>query len=629
MQEARMKISILMFLLVVMNSVHAQQTHRNIKTIEYAELQQRLGQGWNTWYNQSVITHAYLPYGFSINLCLTHDGSDYLKDVFKSSKMANRKEEVLLGLRSDDGTYTSLKLKYKDAEIEVQTAAIGKDQYILVTPFKKTNEILAVEAGLLWNNKGLIGVQENTLLGKFGNETVVVNSTEDPIFNGYALSTSPRLFFKLNKELALYTGENKSLATIKSIICEARNIQEKRMKSYGSLSESFKAMQSILAWNTIYDASNKRVITPISRIWNMNYNGYILCEWDTYFASLMCSYFNKDLAYANAVEITKAITPEGFVPNLVSPFGLATWDRSQPPVGSTVILEIFRKYKEEWLLVEVYDELVSWNRWWPSHRDVNGFLAWGSDIPNDSLRCLGFNNMQAAKYESGLDNSPMYDDVPFNTKTHVMELADVGLMSLYIMDCNSMAEIATALGKKDDAAEFHDRAEKYKTKLNELWDEKTGIFLNKRLDTGEKSYRLTPTNFYPMLAKACTQDKAERMIDEHYFNANEFHGEFVIPSVARNDSAFKDMDYWRGRIWGPMNLLIYWGMRNYNFPEARADLAERSNTLLMKQWNVNGSICENYNCITGLGDDGGNTDAYYHWGALLSYIYLIERGNKK
>jgi neutral trehalase len=237
--------------------------------------------------------------------------------------------------------------------------------------------------------------------------------------------------------------------------------------------------------------------------------------------------------------------------------------------------------------------------------------------------------MQAAKYESGLDNSPMYDDVPFNTKTHVMELADVGLMSLYIMDCNSMAEIATALGKKDDAAEFHDRAEKYKTKLNELWDEKTGIFLNKRLDTGEKSYRLTPTNFYPMLAKACTQDKAERMIDEHYFNANEFHGEFVIPSVARNDSAFKDMDYWRGRIWGPMNLLIYWGMRNYNFPEARADLAERSNTLLMKQWNVNGSICENYNCITGLGDDGGNTDAYYHWGALLSYIYLIERGNKK
>jgi len=31
----------------------------------------------------------------------------------------------------------------------------------------------------------------------------------------------------------------------------------------------------------------------------------------------------------------------------------------------------------------------------------------------------------------------------------------------------------------------------------------------------------------------------------------------VIPSIAIDDPAFPDQDYWRGRIWGPMNYLVY------------------------------------------------------------------------
>ncbi len=42
------------------------------------------------------------------------------------------------------------------------------------------------------------------------------------------------------------------------------------------------------------------------------------------------------------------------------------------------------------------------------------------------------------------------------------------------------------------------------------------------------------------------------MVREHYFNPAELHGEWVIPSVARNVPDFADQDYWRGRIWGPM-----------------------------------------------------------------------------
>ena len=117
------------------------------------------------------------------------------------------------------------------------------------------------------------------------------------------------------------------------------------------------------------------------------------------------------------------------------------------------------------------------------------------------------------------------------------------------------------------------------------------------------------------------------MIKEHYFNSNEFYGEFVLPSIARNDPAFHDNDYWRGRIWGPMNFLVYLGIRNYQLPDARADLVKKSKDLLMRSWKKDGSIFENYNSVTGQGDDVNSADAFYHWGALLSFLSILDKEN--
>jgi putative isomerase len=626
-----MKKSILLITILLVNLFcgSAQTISRNIKTSEYRELQKNLGSGWNTWYNNSVMSHVLLPEGFSINLCISTPGKgDYLREVYKASKFKNRPEEVKLGLRSDDGSYTSLTIRYMNQTIEVSSATEGNDELIVVTPKQIAANQLIIEAGLLWGKDGTISKENGDLTGRFPSRIITIHTTESQINDGYIVSSSPNIIIPLNREIGIYTGRVRSLSEIKTIIEKKRKIQEERISSYNDLSEPFRAMQTILAWNTIYDAPNDRVISPVSRNWNLSWGGFVLFDWDTYFASYMCSLFNKNLACANAIEITKAITPSGFIPNFQAPFGYTSWDRSQPPVGSTIILAIYNRYREKWFLEEVYTELLSWNRWWPEKRDINGYLVWGSDNVPDSLKLRdnSINTMQAAKYESGLDNSNMYDDVPFNKQTGLMELADVGLMSLYIMDCNSLAEIAINLGHRKDAEELIKRSAKYTEKLKGMWDEEAGIFLNKRLDNGEKSLRISPTNFYPMLAKACSQKQAEIMIKKHYFNPAEFYGEFVIPSSPRNDPAFNDNDYWRGRIWAPMNFLVYLGMRNYNLPEARKDLIEKSKALLMKSWNEDGSIYENYNGATGQGNDVRNADGFYHWGALLTFMSFIENG---
>ncbi len=57
----------------------------------------------------------------------------------------------------------------------------------------------------------------------------------------------------------------------------------------------------------------------------------------------------------------------------------------------------------------------------------------------------------ASRWETGIDDNPMYDDVKYNPKTYTVDLDDVGLNSLYVLDGECLAQIATILGKDEDA----------------------------------------------------------------------------------------------------------------------------------------------------------------------------------
>ncbi len=336
----------------------------------------------------------------------------------------------------------------------------------------------------------------------------------------------------------------------------------------------------------------------------------------------------RQLAFSEAIQMCDYIDQYGFVPNFIAPHGLASRDRSQPPVGSMMVKEIYKAHPEKWFLERTFDQLLKWNRWWPENRDNKGYLSWGSTpftSTTGDRREKVQNVFQAASFESGLDNSPMYDGVPFDTTLHVMLLGDVGLMGLYVGDCQALADIASVLGKNKEEKELRERARTYREKLKTMWSDEKGIFLNVRTDTGEPSTRISPTNFYALIARAATREQAERMIKDHFYNPDEFWGEYIMPSIARNDTAYTGEDYWRGSIWAPMNFLVYYGMRNYNLPGARKDLSEKSRNLLMKEWLEHGYIRENYNAETGEAPSA-RSDHFYHWGALLGMINMIEEG---
>lgn len=600
----------------------------------YRLLQDRLARGWNTWDTQSVTTQVLLPEGLAIRLVLRHNtalNSDAQLDDALIGRRGAGVEQVFPGPHSWDGSYTSLRLTWRGTSLRVQSAHDGDDLVLLVTPEAGSGKesvpaTLAFEAGYLWDRPGSVAFQGDHMEAVSGGQGVPI-FFDGPGVRGAKMDLyGPYFSAPLEKEMGLSTGRRRTLEEIRSVLDRQERAYRRSIAEPAATRGVQDEIQTTLGWDTIFDPENQRVISPVSRIWSVSWGGYVLFDWDTFFAGSLAAVGDRDLAYANVVEILREETPEGFVPNYARAGGWKSTDRSEPPVGAIMVLDLYEHFHDRWLLEETFEPLLRWNRWWAANRDMDGYLVWGSDPlaepvdPDDAWR----GTREGAILESGLDNSPMYDDAPFDAVTHRLRLGDVGLMSLYIADCDALAQIADEIGKGAEAKELRGRASRYRARLATMWDEKAGIFLNRDLTTGESSHRLSPTNFYPLLAKAASPEQAHRMIEEHLLNAKEFWGEWVLPSIARDDPAFKDQNYWRGRIWGPMNYLVYLGLRNYDVPEVRRQLAQKSLELVQKEWSEKGHLHENYSAISGTGDDVTNSDAFYHWGALLGLIEWTE-----
>jgi len=607
---------------------------------EYARVQERLARGWNTWDVHSVATQVLLPEGLAIHVGMKHNsslnGDAWLGDAL-IGRLDKDAEKVTPGPHAWDGSYTRADYEWKGHKWRVESAHDGGDLVMLVTPLENKNALppsILFSINFLWNRPGTTLKHGNFIEAQTGGSIVPVYCAcpaSDDLTNYKVSVPLDGSFFAMDftHAVGITTGKRRELPDIRALIEMQKQKYEDGLSSAGSTSAILDAIETTLGWDTIYEPEKERVISPVSRVWSVGWGGYVLFDWDTFFAATMASIGDKDLAYANALETLREETPQGFVPNYARAGNWKSTDRSEPPVGAITVRGLYKKFNDRWFIEDAFAPLLSWNRWWNEHRQMQGFIVLGSDPQNEPVNVDDGSRgtWQGAVYESGLDNSPMYDGTFYNKKTHLLEYADVGMTSLYIADCNALAEIADALGKTAEAKELRQRAERYRAKLQTLWDEKTGMFLNKDLHTGKVNTRLSPTNFYPMLAKVATPEQAQSMI-KHLVNQSEFMGEYVIPSIERDDPAFKDQQYWRGRIWGPMNYLVYLGLLNYNGAKVRKEFADKSYELFLKEWREKGHVHENYNAITGSGDDVALSDRFYHWGALLGYVEYLEQSDR-
>ena len=606
--------------------------------MDYQQMKQGYLQGWHTWNVRSVLSHVHMPDGFAVNVAFKeYREGHYLKETlvgrFTNEYGREPAETAYPGFHAFDESYTEMRLTWCDMEIRVESSVQEDDLVLLITPLRGQVRpaMLVLESGFLWGRPGWVEKQGDALAAHAPSGDRMVYITGTPMQDPNVPVQTAYLSVALDGPVAVSTGQRRSLEQVQAMISAAGEAHQQTCARYGQLAELYEAMESALGWDTLYDAKGDRVISPVSRLWSISSGGYVLFCWDNFFAGFMASLGHRELAYSNLREILNQQTPAGFVPNFSYATGQVSADRSQPPVGSAMLLETYRVLGETWIVEDMYADLLRWNRWFAHHRmNESGALCWGSEeIPvlyGNRWESEGVHATYGAALESGLDNSPMYDDIPFDPHTHRLGLEDVGLTGLYILDCRCLMELAKLIGRDGDIAELQGRMDAARAGLETLWDEENGFYYNRRTDTGAFSRRISPTNFYALFSPDVTPERQRRIADGHYYNPQEFYGDWMLPSIARNDPAYPEQNYWRGRVWAPLNFLVYLALVRTELADVRRDLADKSARLFLKEWREHRHVHENYSAITGEGCDSGNSDKFYHWGALLCMIALAEAG---
>jgi glycogen debranching enzyme len=188
-------------------------------------------------------------------------------------------------------------------------------------------------------------------------------------------------------------------------------------------------------------------------------------------------------------------------------------------------------------------------------------------------------------YSSGLDDSPLWD--------YGMPVESPDLNTYLCVQMGSLALMAEALGMNDEGAMWRRRAAAIVRRMVEdFWDEEAGLFW--ALHNEEPVPVVTPFNLYPLWTGQLLDHIRDRLI-AHLTNPEEFWGEYIIPSVARNDPHYDPETMWRGPVWANINYFFIEALRQAGEHDLAHTLLQKTLDLMMSQ----PSIYEYYNSETG------------------------------
>jgi hypothetical protein len=413
---------------------------------------------------------------------------------------------------------------------------------------------------------------------------------------------------------------------------------ESRPEGIGWLADAPAAINDNLQWSDVYTLSRRRAYITVSRKWAESNNSAPDFCWDSFFNALLVCQEDANKSYDMIRDITSWQNDQGMFCQygqwVTHPdrwiFPVA-WGHSQYPIGSLLVSKIYLRHPNQTFLEETYRRLLKNQRWWFADRgdgqpwrdgNRNGLLELGSNYPEE----MPYEDRQQTAYFESNDDSPQWWHVArYNAKTQTLEQDTVERNCLYALDCWILAWMARRLDRSQDAralAAEHQRMVKTINRL--LWDPSRGCYYNRHWENfhGDPFFpQMGPDIFFSLLGKVASRKQAESL-RKIFYDPKKFAGEWIMPTISRDDPLFPRQDYWRGKVWPPHNWLLYQSFKIYDWDHEAKLLAESSAKMFFKAWREKGECHENFSSITGEGT--GQSDPHYTWGALMALIAVEE-----
>jgi putative isomerase len=216
-------------------------------------------------------------------------------------------------------------------------------------------------------------------------------------------------------------------------------------------------------------------------------------------------------------------------------------------------------------------------------------------------------------WDSGVDNSYLVSNSRPNTT------AGVDLQAYIYREYQAMASIATKLDRQEDAIYYLQQAENLRRLVTQkMWSEDDGFFYD--VETTQDLQIKNPTwvGFTALWAQMASPAQAKIILEKHLMNKQEFWSNNGVRTISRKDIHYNpQFGYWNGPVWVLSNYISMHALLNYGYKSQALDLAQKTVTLLNRDFAKSNGMNECYNPETGAPVANAN---FISWNLLAPHM---------
>ena len=350
-------------------------------------------------------------------------------------------------------------------------------------------------------------------------------------------------------------------------------------------------LAAYITWSSLVQP--RGLMTRTGMLMSKHYMNH-LWSWDHCFNALALANGMPDLAWDQFFLPFDHQDKSGALPDYMDDISLS-YGIVKPPIHGWALYKLRRAgvvNKER--LPQAYAAISREVEFWMTCRDDNG-----NGIPEYHNGC-----------DSGWDNATVYD------VGYPAEGPDLCAFLVYQMDV--LTQVATDLGKPDEAAHWKQRSDKLLERfIARLWI--GNHFVTKHRDgnvINEKSSCLI--NLIPIILGNRLPLEIRTNLIADLKRAHGVLTPYGFASESPTSPLYERDGYWRGPVWAPTTLLIVDGLNQAGETALAKDVAKRFCDMCLKS-----GLWENYEATTGK----GLRDPDYTWSAsvylILAHDYLM------
>ncbi len=320
-------------------------------------------------------------------------------------------------------------------------------------------------------------------------------------------------------------------------------------------------------WSTLVDPSglHHRPTMYMSKNWMHG-----VWSWDHCFNAMALASAQPDLAWDQYMTVFDHIHPSGLLPDNLTDTA-AGWAFCKPPVHGWTLRWLIRNSDvvTRARLTEVYPRLAAWTDWWFSNRDDN----------DDGIPQYNHGN------ESGWDNSTAFAaGVPLDSPD---------LSAYLIVQLDTLAEAARALGRPAEAREWAGRADRLAARMVPYFTD--GPDLSARDPrTGEAIRHTSLIGVMPLVAGQRLPRAVRGRLMDRLREDGPFMTAHGLATEPPSSPAYEPDGYWRGPIWAPTTFLLTEALRDLEATELADTVARRFCDMVRRS-----GPAENFDALSG------------------------------